>query len=151
MGGPPQAPKSGPIQETKLVPKPGRLLGQPTKVWKPIGPQPNKLVSDNMQHIRSGSGSSQPEVLTQLPKISISNNFSVFQVGELSGTCENPSSKPIPSSVACTEVSPQADSCIPLDPRGLGPQFDGTIVPHAITAPLSEPIGVDRTWCSSSE
>uniref|UniRef100_A0A2N9IF49 CCHC-type domain-containing protein n=1 Tax=Fagus sylvatica TaxID=28930 RepID=A0A2N9IF49_FAGSY len=161
-------PKSTPQQIPK-VPKQGPLPVLKKQIWKPIGSKPN------IPSAASGSGSSQDVVLTQLPTIQVSNRFSVFQVGESSGSCANPSNDPIPPSVVHTEVNPEAESqsltvvggsgslsdgTIAADPQdksrdptvagGSGPPSDGTIVSHVL-ASISKPTEVDRTWGSSSE
>jgi hypothetical protein len=101
--GPQSAPNPKPApQLPPKVPKQGPL---PVKqIWKPIGSKPNILSS------ASGSGSSKEVVVTRAPTTQVSNRFSVFQVGESSGSCANPSEDPVPSSAVHTEAVPQAES-----------------------------------------
>jgi hypothetical protein len=151
--------KLGPTQELKSAPKPGPQPSQTHKVWKPVGPKPNQLATNSDSG--AGSGSFRPATLTRGPELENSNRFSVFQIGESSGSGDPPEAE-----TQCTEVPPQAE--IPA-PSGSGLVADGAIVPqvsvasgsrlvadgaivsHVSVAPESEPIEVDRTWGSSSE
>ncbi|GMY24517.1 hypothetical protein FCV25MIE_19759, partial [Fagus crenata] len=160
----PQTSKLGPTQELKSAPKPGPQPSQTHKVWKPVGPKPNQLATNS--EIGAGSGSFRPATSTRGPELAISNRFSVFQIGESSGSCDPLEAETHPLPVTCTVVPPQAE--IPA-PSGSGLVVDGAIVPHVSVAsgsglvadgaivshvsvaPESEPIEVDRTWGSSSE
>ncbi|GMY38901.1 probable protein S-acyltransferase 23 [Fagus crenata] len=141
-----QAAKSGPVNEPKPASKPGPNPHQIQKVWKPIGPKPNTLASD--PKARTGSGSFQPVSSPHCPELSTSNRFSVFQIGETSGSCDSHESESHPMAVSCTAAPPQAD---PSAPSGSGFVDEGAIVLHAFAIPGSELTEVDHTWGSSSE
>ena len=100
--GPQSAPNPKPApQQIPKAPKQGPL---PIKqIWKPIGSKPNLPSA-------SGSGSSKAVVVTRAPNTQVSNRFSVFQVGESSGSGTNHSEDPVPSSTVHTEAVTQAES-----------------------------------------
>jgi hypothetical protein len=165
--GPHLGPQSDPItnpapQQNTKAPKQGPLHVK--QIWKPIGSKPNILSS------ASGSGSSKEVVVTRAQTTQVSNRFSVFQVGESSGSCANRSEDPVPPSAVHTEVVPQAESRNLTVIGGSGALSEGTIVadpqdkPRNLTiaggsglsvshgiAPISMPTEVNRTWGSSSE
>ncbi|GMY34510.1 hypothetical protein FCV25MIE_29752, partial [Fagus crenata] len=144
-----QAPKLGPILAPKSDPKPGPHPGQIHKVWKPIGPKPNKLAPD--PEAGTGSGSFRPMISTQMPEIQVANRFSVFQVGESSGACDPPETETPPISVTCTTASLQIEPSVPSGSELVNEVNDGTIITYDLVVPGSEPTEVDRTWGSSSE
>jgi hypothetical protein len=150
--------QSGP----KMDPKTRIEAGKVTKVWKPIGPKPKLAERSNIQIHGSG-----PEA-TRVPEISVSNRFSIFQVGESSGTSSSADLTPpqavcsgadlIPPQAACssddlpppqatcsTILTPLADASLLLS--GSNSQDDGKLISPVI-CPL--PTEVDRTWGSSS-
>ncbi len=141
-----QAPKSGPVNELKPASKPSLNPRQIQKVWKPIRPKPNNLATDPEDG--AGSSSFRPVSSPHYPELNTSNRFSVFQIGETSGSCDPPESESRPMAVSCTVVPPQAE---PSAPNGSGLVDEGAIVPHASAVPGSELTKVDRTWGSSSE
>ena len=129
-------PKPGPNMDphTRLEPGQGN---KGNKVWKPkqAGPKPT-LVMKSI-HQPHGSGLEA----TRVPETLVSNRFSVFQVGESSGTCEASTDDvaPPPASppAECTTTStPLADAALP--------ESDGKLILPVI-CPLSKTTEVDRT------
>jgi hypothetical protein len=105
--GPSQGPNVGPSQAPKGGIKPCQVPG-PTKVWKPVGPTPTPLISHPPIHHGSGSNKVGQVATTQLPEVSVSNRFSIFQVGESSGTGDESNADPTdptPEPIACTEIT----------------------------------------------
>ncbi|GMY24123.1 hypothetical protein FCV25MIE_19365, partial [Fagus crenata] len=167
LSGPPLGPQY--VHNPKPDPKVSKQGPLPVKqIWKPIGSKPNTFSS------APGWVLSKDVVVTRA-SIQVSNRFSVFQVGESSGSCANRSEDPAPSRAAQTEVVPQVESrsltvdggsgslsdgtivVVPQDDLrdptmvgGSGPSSAGTIVSHEL-APVSKHTEVDRTWGSSSE
>jgi hypothetical protein len=150
-------PKPGPNMDphTRLEPSQGN---KGNKVWRPkqAGPKPTLVMKSTHPH---GSGLEATRVpmnsihqphgsgleATRVPETSVSNRFSVFQVGESSGTCEasdDLAPPPAPPPAECTTIStPLADAALP--------ESDGKLISPMI-CPLSKTTEVDRTWGSSS-
>ena len=140
--GPQLGPKSIPTpkptpKQTPNIHKHGPLPVLQNKIWKPIGIKPN------IPPPASGSGSTQHEALTREPEIPISNRFSVFQVGESSGSGALPNDVSSPSPMGHIEAESSPAAC------GSGLPAEGSIVSHEL-APISKPTKVDRTWGFSS-
>uniref|UniRef100_A0A2N9II99 Uncharacterized protein n=1 Tax=Fagus sylvatica TaxID=28930 RepID=A0A2N9II99_FAGSY len=148
----------GPKMDPKTRIEPGKV----TKVWKPIGPKPKLAERSNNQIHGSGSEA------TRVPEISVSNRFSIFQVGESSGTSSSADLTPPQAVCSGADLTPPQASCSSADltpPQGtcstiLTPladtslllsgsnsQDDGKLISPVI-CPL--PTEVDRTWGSSS-
>ncbi len=127
-------------------------------MWKPVGPKPNSLVSHKPNGSRLSSKSNP--IVTPSLEISVSNRFSIFQVGESSGSRELPSADPAPLFAASHEGSNHpTDSLSTSLVSGSGLSKGGPLTPPAIaslpTAILSAivplPTEIDRTWGSSSQ
>ena len=81
-------PKSGPTQDINPGPKhslkPGPTHASRSQVWRPIGAKPNNMSNIANKGDKTRSGVVEP----RFPEVTVSNRFSLFQVGESSGTRE---------------------------------------------------------------
>ena len=144
--------EAGPSRTKPNQPKPTQKL-----VWRPrstssaqtsqeLSPSPRtEMVATASRREKSGAqihGSGSEA--TRVPEVSVSNRFSIFQVGESSGTSSSADLTP-PQAVCSTILTPLADASLLLS--GSNSQDDGKLISPVI-CPL--PTEVDRTWGSSS-
>ena len=142
--GPTYVPKPGPKQDQNLghihMLKPTPVQAPRNQVWRPVGLKPNTMGCLANKNGKTGSGVGE----TRLPETTVSNRFSIFQVGKSSGTCETAdlTSSPVAETESIENSIPSAGTTESTSTLSIAP---AVTISHP---PAGEDIA--RTWGSSS-